>query len=284
MTSPFDLVLHHGNNCPDGLAAAWCFWRHQRTLELIPMKYDDPAPDVTGRSVMVLDFSFSREVTEQLARQAVRFEVQDHHESARVRLAGLAYCEFDMTRAGCEMAWDCVEGKTVARPWWLSAIADHDVWRKNEESEAICASLTARGLLTLESFDWLTAHPELRHELLFHGRELHAATLRSIEPYIKSSYLASCQGYRVRVTFNCPDTLVSHCGNQLCLRGDCDFAVLLRYQFETNSWAVSLRGVDKVDLTVVAVQINVGGGHKNASGAVIYGEKGQSPWTYVQPL
>lgn len=58
-----NLCIYH-KNCSDGLAAALILWRlWQGEGDFIPMQYNDktPLPDVTGRNVYIVDFSFSRE-------------------------------------------------------------------------------------------------------------------------------------------------------------------------------------------------------------------------------
>ena len=54
------LVIYHGN-CADGFSAAWCFWRKYGTgADYVAGVYQQDPPDVTGRDVYLVDFSYKR--------------------------------------------------------------------------------------------------------------------------------------------------------------------------------------------------------------------------------
>ena len=50
-----------------------------------------------------------------------------------------------------------------------------------------------------------------------------------------------------------------------------DFAACAFYNMTTDEWMISLRGVDKVDLSKIAERFKDGGGHKNAAGFTLTG-------------
>ena len=53
-----DMCIYHGN-CQDGFGAAWAVWkRFGDAVEYVPGFYGQPAPDVAGRSVVMVDFSY----------------------------------------------------------------------------------------------------------------------------------------------------------------------------------------------------------------------------------
>lgn len=60
-----NIVIYHAN-CADGFGAAWCFWnKFGDTWDYHPGVYGAEPPDVTGRSVYLVDFSYKREVVER---------------------------------------------------------------------------------------------------------------------------------------------------------------------------------------------------------------------------
>lgn len=145
------LCIYHGN-CQDGFAAAWCVNKALRgEVEFYPGVYQNPPPDVTGRSVIIVDFSYKRDVLAAMATQASSVVILDHHQSAAQDLSefvlyppvqgrGLVHCfkdmdthrtniiaEFDMERSGAGMAWDYFMGGT--RPPLIDLIEDRDLWR-----------------------------------------------------------------------------------------------------------------------------------------------------------
>ena len=63
------MVIYHGQECPDGFAAAFAAWkRFGDTIQYIPLAHGPgmQVPDVTGKHVVVVDFSFNTAVTEAL--------------------------------------------------------------------------------------------------------------------------------------------------------------------------------------------------------------------------
>lgn len=99
-------VLYH-KNCPDGFGSAFCAWLHfGDSAEYVPVAYGEPMPTLEdGSLVYILDFSFKRDVMEELAKR-VTLCVLDHHASAEKDLDGLPYCHFDMTKSGALLSWE----------------------------------------------------------------------------------------------------------------------------------------------------------------------------------
>ena len=64
------LCIYHGN-CADGFTAAWAVWkRFGDTFDYHAGVYQQPPPDTAGRDVVLVDFSYKREVMLQLAKRA----------------------------------------------------------------------------------------------------------------------------------------------------------------------------------------------------------------------
>jgi hypothetical protein len=122
------LILFHAN-CTDGFTAAWVAWRaFNRQADIHPCSYGDPPPDVGGREVYVVDFSYPRPVLEEMAQRAAFLRVLDHHKTAEEALRGLPYCQFDMTRSGARLAWDYWH-PGLPPPPLVAYVEDRDLWR-----------------------------------------------------------------------------------------------------------------------------------------------------------
>jgi uncharacterized protein len=158
------LCIYHGN-CQDGFGAAWTV-RHALgdRVEFYPGIYQNEPPDVTGRDVIIVDFSYKRPVIEAMALKAHSILILDHHKSTAADLgdfwrapsswaawsAAIAHAPlsqtyrvavvFDMGRSGAGIAWDYfVEG---ARLPLIDHIEDRDLWRfKLPKTREIAASL-----------------------------------------------------------------------------------------------------------------------------------------------
>lgn len=128
----FDLVLYHAN-CTDGFCSAWIAHQHCLNAEFIPVQYGQPAPDVTGRTVLIADFSYKRPAMTQILLDAKQVVVLDHHKTARQELLGLhgikdSIVLFDMDRSGAGMTWDYFN-PDKPRPTIVQYVEDRDLWR-----------------------------------------------------------------------------------------------------------------------------------------------------------
>lgn len=83
------LILYH-NHCPDGFCAAWVAHRQfGGGADYIPVQYGQPPPDVAGRDVFIVDFSYKRAVLLEMAEKANSVVVLDHHRTAEEDLRPL---------------------------------------------------------------------------------------------------------------------------------------------------------------------------------------------------
>ena len=124
------ICIYHGN-CADGFTAAWvAHHAFAGEVELYAGVYQKPPPDVTGRDVFMVDFSYKRPVLEAMREQANRIVVLDHHKTAEADLRDLPGVEtvFDMNRSGARIAWDYWRpGDDPPLP--LLHVEDRDLWR-----------------------------------------------------------------------------------------------------------------------------------------------------------
>ena len=155
---PRPLILYHGHNCPDGFAsalAAWLFYEGQ--AEFLGLDHGDvrsvtDLPDVTGRAVYILDFSFSAEILRGIDAQAAKMVMLDHHKSAAEHLTGFAcrcgVVHFDMNKSGSRLAWEFFQHDKPL-PDLVRFIEDRDIWTwQYPESAGFLAALD------MEPFDF----------------------------------------------------------------------------------------------------------------------------------
>src|SRR3977135_3523236 len=82
------LCIYHAF-CADGFGAAWVVRRALGVdVEFHPASYGQEPPDVTGRDVIMVDFSYKRPVLEDMAKGAHSILILDHHKTAVEDLAG----------------------------------------------------------------------------------------------------------------------------------------------------------------------------------------------------
>ena len=280
MTKP--LCIYHGN-CFDGFTAAWAVWkRFGEGCDYTPGVYGETPPDVTGRDVIIVDFSYNRDVLLEMVKTARTIFVLDHHKTAAEDLAGfqsersydpdalLSAAEFDATypirvtfdmeRSGAGLAWDFFHPNKARIPL-INHVEDRDLWRFalpfTREVHAAMSSYP----FEFGAWDEIALKCE-RGELIAEGAAIDRKHLRDIETLLKiTKARISIMGHDVPIA-NLPVTMCSDAGN-IMAKGE-PFAVT--YYDGPEHRHYSLRSTDAgLDVSMVAKAYG-GGGHRNASG------------------
>ncbi len=135
---PSPLVLYHGRNCPDGFGAALAAWLYYGdSAEYLGLDHGDittvdDLPTVKGRTVYILDFSFSADILQAIDERAAKLVMLDHHKSAAEKLTGFAcrcgVVHFDMDKSGARLAWEFFHPHEPI-PELLKYVEDRDIWK-----------------------------------------------------------------------------------------------------------------------------------------------------------
>lgn len=276
------LVIYHGN-CYDGVTAAWIAYKAldaafeggESNVEYLPLNYSDSPPNVKGKDVYILDFSFKREIMRRLAYDANVLVCLDHHKTAQEALEGLAKeilietgkpieIIFDMNRSGAGITWDYFFPDSPRRDL-VNYIEDRDLWKFQLECSRIYNAW-------IQSFDidlntWInTVGPMFMTsvEILESGRSI----LRVQDKYVKQicfnaklkkigEYVAPYVQTAILMSEVCDYLIKNYPGNY-------PFAF---YSFERKDgkFQYGLRSRSDFDVSIIAKSFG-GGGHKNAAG------------------
>ena len=138
LDDPRPLVIYHGRHCPDGFGAAlaaWLFYGDKAeylALDHGQVLSPDDLPDLAGRAVYILDFSFGPELLRAIDAQAAKLVLLDHHKSAFDKLDGFecrcGVVHFDMAKSGARLAWEFFHPERKV-PALLQYIEDRDIWK-----------------------------------------------------------------------------------------------------------------------------------------------------------
>lgn len=284
----YPLCIYHGY-CADGFAAAWAVGKAFPTVEYHAGVYGSPPPDVTGRDVLIVDFSYKRPILDEMATKARTITVLDHHKTAAEDLAGLpppidgAYnpdaivawqqeCNspnalhalFDMNRSGAQITWDYLH-PTMPRPLLVDYVGDRDLWRfKLPLSREVNAYVSAFEQ-TLGNWDHLDRclHDHMDVQRIAEmGGAIDLKHRKDIVDLVKVSRRTMVIGGHTVPVANLPGTMASDAGN-LMAAGE-KFAAT--YYDAPDGRRFSLRSTDAgLDVSAIAKQYG-GGGHRNASG------------------
>ena len=120
----------------DGFGAAFAAWvKFGDGAVYQPVQYGEKDPEFNpGDKIFIIDFSFSREKTEEIASTA-DLTVIDHHFTAQAELGDLPYCHFDLSKSGAVLSWEYFHpGAEVPR--LLLLVQDRDLWKFEMEGTA----------------------------------------------------------------------------------------------------------------------------------------------------
>ena len=256
------LCIYHGN-CADGFGAAWVVRKHYGgDVEFFTGKHGDEPPDVADRQVVIVDFSYKREVIMRMAEVAENILIIDHHKTAFDGLVDLpdnVSTVFNMNRSGAMLTW-LVYFSSKTPPLLLEHIEDRDLWKfRLFGTREIQASLFSYPY-DFEVWDDLmeTCTEQLRRE----GEVLERKHFKDVNELLKITTRAmNIGGYRIEVA-NLPYTMSSDAGHILAAKnpfGACYYDTPTGREF-------SLRSTDEgVDVSEIALMYG-GGGHRNAAG------------------
>lgn len=284
MTIDRILCIYHGN-CQDGFGAAWAV-RHALgdLVEFYPGVYQDAPPDVTGRHVLLVDFSYKRSVLLDMVERARTILVLDHHKSAQEDLAGfpepapyeewqdrsLALVEgattpiaalFDMERSGAGLTWDYFHpGKP--RPRLIDHIEDRDLWRFALPYTRMISAALFSHPYDFDLWDDYMAGHDLSTLILEGGaiERKQKQDIANLLPVVQR--MMPIGGIRMPVA-NLPLTLTSDAGHKMASEAD---GIAACYWDTPEGRVFSLRSTDDgPDCQALAVKYG-GGGHKHAAG------------------
>lgn len=279
------LVLYHGPECSDGFTAAWAAWKYMPDAEFIPVQYGQGPPDVAGRDVFLLDFSYKRPVLEKMLESCASMVLLDHHKTAEAELSGLEHPKltpvFDLAKCGARLAWERFFPHEEA-PYLISLVEDRDLWRfALPDSRAINAYIRSLPM-TFEYWDimgafqppWQTPVYTIWTETLDgewnHGDWDHAVVQgKAILRFQEEQVAASCRnaveielgGHRI-LAVNCTAN-ISEVAGRLAETRPFGASYFIRGD-GMEVWSLRSRN-GAVDVSEVARRFG-GGGHRAAAG------------------
>lgn len=257
------LCIYHGN-CADGFGAATVV-RMALGAENVDFHagvYQNPPPDVTGRDVILVDFSYKRDVLIDMAEKANSIVIIDHHKSAQECLVDLpknVYATFDMDKSGAVLAWEYFN-PTQDPPKLLLHIQDRDLWKfeldGTREIQACVFSYPYE-------FDvWEQLLKEDPEKLREDGKAIERKHFKDINEFIAAAaYTGVIAGHEVPM-LNAPYFWSSDAGH---IMGEGKpFAAC--YWDTADGRVFSLRSAPEgLDVSEIAAKFG-GGGHEHASG------------------
>jgi len=268
-------IYHH--NCLDGFSAAWVIRKAigENNVEFHKGIRNQDPPDVTGRSVVLVDFSYSRAMIIHMAKQAKHILILDHHKSTAKSLQnfpdqrlpdlpGNVEVIVNSAKSGCMVTWNYYF-PNIAPPRLLRHVQDHDLYTFDLLGTGEIVAALASFPYTFEVWDKFMHVGEQTvnlNNLQIEGNAIIRKENKDIAEFTKVGIQKMMVlGYMVP-SMNIPYFWASKVGNALAVGNP--FAV---------TWYKSSEGVhyslrsDKngLDVSEIAEELG-GGGHKHAAG------------------
>jgi hypothetical protein len=295
-----DVCIYHGG-CDDGFGAAYAVWkRWGDDVEYVEGRYGAAPPDVSGKNVIIVDFSYKYPVMREIGYSAKSVVVIDHHKTAKAELhewgasietpdlsgrlestaLDLAHCLmqnclpiiawFDMNKSGARMAWEfCHPDLPV--PKLILHVEDRDLWR-------FALPYTRHVSAAIRSYDhnfdrWDSmADDDSLAALVRDGGAILRAEKKLIAQFLAQAFIDTIGGHDVP-SVNVPYHFASDCANELLAQHpDAPFAAAW-FKRGDGKFQCSLRSDDsRLDVSDIAKSYG-GGGHRNAAGFEVPSER-----------
>jgi len=267
------LCIYHAN-CMDGFAAAWvvnqAIYAKGNDLCFYPGVYGEAPPDVAGMGVILVDFSYKRDVLLKMAEGASSIRIIDHHESAQEALAGIEneegdYCpievHFDMAKSGALMTWEYYFAPKKV-PRLIEHISDRDLWKFELPYTREIVAAVFSYPYDFAVYSELMSMPVM--DLVAAGEAIERKHHKDINELLAICRREMFIGGTLVPIASLPYTLSSDAGH-IMSKGSSSFAAC--YWDTPTQRVFSLRSDKEVGMNVQKIaQKYGGGGHANAAG------------------
>lgn len=275
------VVLYH-EGCIDGIAAEGVATRRlikdYLQVRSFAVQYKEPVPDLAGFSadtpIYIVDFAYPRDVLLKLKERFPNLVVLDHHKTSQADCEGLDFAIFDMTKSGAQLTWEYFFPDTP-EPRLIQLVGDGDLWKfELEDTKAFRVAIQAElynvplwGSLTSSRAD--IAEPAL-DKLIEEGRAMLKLQDRVVSNAVYNARELNFYCHSAAITVG--GLFGSEIGDKLltCDRGY-KIAIIAIIK-DPSSVILSFRSTKDVDCSEYA-RLFGGGGHAQASGAVVSMEK-----------
>ncbi len=269
MESLKEIVVIYHADCADGFGAAYAAWKKfGESASYIPSKTQTPpVGGLRDKELYILDYSYSKDVLEQLVADNKKVVVIDHHGSAQAAVESFPDNIFDLDHSGAVLAWQYFH-PNAPTPELLQQVEDHDLWRfvvpDNQEFNAALRQIP-RDFTTWEALIQDLSDEHYRDTFLKQGALLLQFENQLIERLLQFKERVRFEGHEV-FAINASRIYRSVLGNKLAEEnkrlGKTPLGIVY-YRYD-GAVHISLRSKDDVDVAAIAVKYG-GGGHKHAA-------------------
>lgn len=276
-----DMVIYHGG-CVDGFTSAFCCYLYNKEnnpskeVAYYPAGFDESPPDVTGKNVLICDFSYKYHVLSDMLKKANKLAILDHHKTAEADLKDIPDKNkvFRMDHSGAYITWKFFNQHTDFVPTLIVYVQDNDIWLKAQPNTRDFTSFLFSVPMTFKDYEKLLDDEYIKTVVFPLGEGM----MRQNEVFISQavrktvpSFVNIGDKYYFNAVLNTA-ILKSEIGNRVLSEFPyCDFSTMWNYDATSNETWLSLRSDDnRTDVSDIAKKFG-GGGHMAASGVTVKG-------------
>jgi len=267
-----DTVIYHGG-CTDGFGSAFAchmyFKNKSKEITYYPAQYGSLPPDVSGKNVIICDFSFKYPVLINMISKANKLAILDHHKTAEEDLKNIPITHkvFRMDHSGAYITWKFFH-RTEAVPPVILYIEDNDIWNKVLPQTLEITTFLLAVKFDFAEFEKLLDENYWNNTVIPGGAGMKIQNDVYIDSGIKKAspkFMKINNKYYFVAHLN-SSILKSELGNKVFTTyPNVNFSTIYNHNDGTNETYFSLRSTnDREDCSQIAKLFN-GGGHRNAS-------------------
>ncbi len=275
-----DTLLYHGD-CVDGFTCAFACYYFMKTMNkkkkvsFIPCQHQKPPPNVSGKNVLMCDFSYKYNILKDMITNANKFCILDHHVSAEKDLKNVSDSHkiFNKSHSAAYIVWAYFFGETNI-PLFVRYVEDNDIWAKRMPNTKAFTSFIFNLPKTFDIYEKFLDDSYVTNTVLPIGEGMQKQNDSYIADGVKkvamNFMLIDSKLYFI-ATVNTA-ILKSEIGNAVFNSyPNANFAVCHSQNGFTGENYLSLRSMDTAtDVEVIASKFG-GGGHRNAAGISAFG-------------
>jgi len=284
MLSPneVDVVIYH-SPCQDGFTccsiANMYYKSIQKEVEYIGAShryhnFPKLFEKIKNKNILICDFSYKKDIMTEIMKITKNVLIIDHHISAMEELIGIPVSNkiFDMKHCGAYLTWNYFFPE-METPLFVKYVEDNDIWTKKMYMTREITAYISLLDFDLELYGELLLQNEEYFEknVIEKGKILLLQENKQIEIMLKKSTVKMIE-YNDNIYFvgMCNSTVnPNETGNKMLEKYDCNFSIV--YSIKDNQYNISFRSDDqRTDVHKIAKTCNGGGGHRNASGCILY--------------
>lgn len=284
-----DFVIYHGPGCTDGCTdgfmsavSVMLYVNNSKEVTYLPAQYDSIPPDVSGKNVLICDFSYKYNVITDMIKKANKLLIIDHHVTSAENLKDINPLNkiFDINHSGAYLTWKYLFGQEKI-PKLVQYVEDYDLWKfELPHSKKVNIYIGSQQhtyhsfYQMLNYFNKIESGETSIDSIVEYGTNVMEMEQKLIDSILELVTFDRIEHESQILTYGIvkSDVLKSEIGNAMMVRfKDIDFAAVYSHDLAKNKTRISLRSSnEKANVEKIAIRFG-GGGHRNASGIIIDG-------------